>query len=536
MSNAGQSGDAERGSRAGVSPAGQSGGGGDRDELASDDTDGQSGDAERGSRACQRGGGRAGARARGDDRLPWSDAARAGDKTRLWNYVVSEPDGLPLPAVVAEVLNSAEAGDADYQLARRFFARHSEYFNLTNRDAENAVLWVSPTVEALHLSQQYANAKTSGRRGGGVSDGRNWGETGGHRAAGDGDDCGTDGVDGLPGDDDGADCRTTGTRPTPQFPKGRAQSIMSDNVVFDGSDDGHDYRSELLRELGVERENQQDKFKLMRRVRGSGSDYLLLPYLTRFNSPERAASVRSGFETALRRAGGAYSDAVVVTLTTDSKRFDGLDAAVSNLYESKSRLLSWLSTDYRLGYRPDNLSVLEFTESGLPHVHVVLFGLNWAVPQSVLSQKWDDYGQGSVVDIRSARRRGDDWLLHNDDGGTATLRQYLGKAIRGLQTLAETDAGDVRDAADDGDVSLWRQALYWATERQYYSCSPSLKPDTDDDGLPHVTLWEFVGVAQYRELPGHVRANARVLARGWPPPDGRDGGQSDTSTASTATT
>jgi hypothetical protein len=466
--------------------------------------------------------------------VPWAGDGRAADKTALFKYVVSNREGTPLPVLVRSVFDrqSVDAAGSDYQLARRF-VRECEYVETARRDG---LLWCFPTVEALRLSQQYANAKTSGRRGGGVSDGRNWGETGGHRDGGDGDDCGTDGVDGLPGDDDGADCRTTGTRPTPQFPKGRAQSIMSDNVVFDGSDDGHDYRSELLRELGVERENQQDKFKVLRRVRGTGDDYLLLPYLTRFNSEERAASVRSGFETALRRAGGVYSDAVVVTLTTDSKRFDGLDDAVSNLYESKSRLLSWLSTDYRLGDRPDNLSVLEFTESGLPHVHVVLFGLSWAVPQSVLSRKWDDYGQGSVVDIRSARRRGDDWLLHNDDGGTATLRDYLGKAIRGLQTLAGLPAGDVRDAADDGDVSLWRQALYWATERQYYSCSPSLKPDTDDDGLPHVTLWEFVGVAQYRELPGHVRANARVLARGWPPPDGRDGGQSDTSTASTAST
>jgi hypothetical protein len=85
-------------------------------------------------------------------------------------------------------------------------------------------------------------------------------------------------------------------------------------------------------------------------------------------------------------------------------------------------------------------------------------------------------------------------------------------------------------------VSLWRQALYWATERQYYSCSSSLKPDTDDNRLPHITQWESVGVAEYRELPGHIRANATVLAWGWPPPDGRDGGQSGASSASTATT
>jgi hypothetical protein len=520
----------EQGSPAVDTPARQSSGAGDRDRPTGDDTDGQSGDGgERGSPPCQIAGCHHSALA-----VPWAGDGRAADKTALFKYVVSNREGVPLPVLVRSVFgqSSVDAADSEYQLARRF-VRQSKYVETARRDG---LLWCFPTVEALHLSTQYANAKTSGRRRGGVSNGRNWRETGDHRDAGDGDDCETDGVDGLPGDDDTADCQPSETRPTPQFPKGRAQSVLESNVVFDGSDDGHDYRSELLRELGVERETQQDKFKLMRRVRGTGDDYLLLPYLTRFNSPERAASVRDGFETALRRAGGAHRDAVVVTLTTDSKRFDGLDAALSNLYESKSRLLSWLATDYQLGSRPSNLSVLEFTESGLPHVHLVLFGLNWAVPQSSLAAKWDDYGQGSVVDIRSARRRGDDWLLHNDDGGTATLRDYLGKAISGLETVAQADAGDVRDAAESGDVSLWRQALYWATERQYYSCSPSLKPDTDDNRLPHVTVWEFVGVAQYRELPGHVRANARVLARGWPPPDGRDGRQSGASAASTATT
>jgi len=108
----------------------------------------------------------------------------------------------------------------------------------------------------------------------------------------------------------------------------------------------------------------------MRQVRGTDNDYLLLPYLTRFNSAKRVVPVHDGFETALLTVGDAHQDAVVVILTTDSNRFDWLGAAVSSLYESKSRLISLLSTDYRLNYRPDNLSMLEFTESRLPHVQV----------------------------------------------------------------------------------------------------------------------------------------------------------------------
>jgi hypothetical protein len=177
--------------------------------------------------------------------------------------------------------------------------------------------------------------------------------------------------------------------------------IVLGNVVFDSDDGEYDYRSELLRGLGVERGNLQDKFKLMRRVQATGNDYALLPYLTRFNSAKRAMFVRDGFNMAPLAAGDAYSDAVVMTLTIDSKRFDGLDAALISLYDLKGQLLPWLSTGYKLGSRSDNLSVLEFTGSGLPHVHVVLFELNWVVLQSSLAAKWDDYGQSSVVDIRS---------------------------------------------------------------------------------------------------------------------------------------
>jgi hypothetical protein len=46
--------------------------------------------------------------------------------------------------------------------------------------------------------------------------------------------------------------------------------------VSDDDDGGHDYQSEPLGELGVGRENLQDKFKLMRQVRGTDNDYLLL--------------------------------------------------------------------------------------------------------------------------------------------------------------------------------------------------------------------------------------------------------------------
>jgi hypothetical protein len=239
----------------------------------------------------------------------------------------------------------------------------------------------------------------------------------------------------------------------------------------------------------------------------------------RHNDGVRAGNVRDGFEHALSAASGRHNQAVVLTVTTDPKQHDGLTAALESLAENKGRLMSWLATEYQLGYRPENLTALQFSRNGLPHLHIVLFGVSWAVSQGRLSAQWQSYGQGRVVDCRTAETAhdGTQWLLHDDGQGKVSLSYYLGKAIRGLEEIAEMDVDDLEDMIEAGDTTLWRQILYWATGRQYYTCSPSLKAtDGGDDGLPHVPEWEFVGAATYQNIPAHVRRTARFA--GLPPP------------------
>jgi hypothetical protein len=382
-------------------------------------------------------------------------------------------------------------------------------FKIARRDGN---LWVEPATEAFNLSTQYANLQNARQRGDGLSNGSGSGPTA--QQGGDKADCPTD----------------IGTGDSRQYPRDRAQSVLDKRVRLDGRN-GQDYRAGLLRQLGIEREVQQDKFKILRRVRGSGPEHLLIPYLTRFTDTDRAGDTQDRFRTALQTAAERYQDAVVVTLTSDPKRFSSVSEALDGFTDAKRNFLSWL--DYQVGgKRPKNLTVLEWTAGGLPHVHLVLFGISWLMPQSKISAKWDSLGQGSVVDIRSAEaeRGGQRWFLHNDDGSRVTLQQYLGKAIRGLQRVADMDAGDLRDAVEDGDISLWRHALYWATGRQYCSCSGYLKDSGDSDGLPHVKRYEFVGVAQYRDIPAHIRRDAAILDR--PPPPSRDVGQSTASAGS----
>jgi hypothetical protein len=235
-----------------------------------------------------------------------------------------------------------------------------------------------------------------------------------------------------------------------------------------------------------------------------------------------------GFEDALSRASDGYDAGTFLTLTVDPKRFEGHTDAVEALYDGKSRLMSWLSTESRLGYTPVNLTVLEFMGNGLPHLHVCMFGVTSSELPShgELTAYWDerrDVGeQVHVGDIRR-RERSDAWLLRSvleGDDADISLADYLTDAMHDLVTVANTDADDLADRADAGDVSLWKQALYWYTERRYWSGSDALThgEDADDgeDALPYVSRWEYVGTFHADDIPARV---LRDLISGSTSPD-----------------
>lgn len=128
----------------------------------------------------------------------------------------------------------------------------------------------------------------------------------------------------------------------------------------------------------------------------------------------------------------------MVTLTTDPGRHDSILDAMDALLENKNRLSAWLSYDpengpSRPGYRPPNVYALEFTDSGLPHLHVAYFGVRWLVPQETLAEYWRDRGQGEVVHVRQAAKRGDEFVLTGkEDGRRPTVRRYFSKTLRAI--------------------------------------------------------------------------------------------------------
>ncbi|MFC6863645.1 hypothetical protein ACFQGE_09235 [Halomicroarcula sp. GCM10025817] len=181
--------------------------------------------------------------------------------------------------------------------------------------------------------------------------------------------------------------------------------------------------------------------------------------------------------------------------------------------------------------RPDYIKALEFTEKGYPHLHVLFFdvptrdkdGLPWLCDKPELAKKWADYGQGEIVDVYPLIYRDDlddldpefqddegfvDWYRfgdHNhdeawvrertrsheliefgDDGQDleSTAGAYLGKYLSATfgslldatETFAESE--DNRETYAD-KAATWKLALYWATNRRFWSCSKSIAEGID---------------------------------------------------------
>lgn len=459
-------------------------------------------------------------------RLPWADDPRAADKTELLKYARQNSEGVrPTVAARAVLDPDATGGDANARLARRFYENHPDLFKTTRRDGET---WVEPTPEAFRRPSLDTASK--------------------HTVE----------TDDEPGDGDGVAVSNG------RAILGRRRTVEDDAV-----------RGDLLGAFGAKREATEDRFHAFEDSFSPGS-YRLVPYATRFNSSRRVAETRDRYETAWDRGrdvGPTPGTATVVTVTTDPGRYDSLLDASEGLLDDVNLLKKWVARSPssglpRIGERVPTLVVPEFSGKGLPHVHVVFFGVGWVARHSALSRYWsENRDRGEVVWFDRLRVRDGRWRWvesaadrsHPDTRGR-TPREYLREGIDGLSESAEATAAEVREAAnalraagrtsegdrddgDDGDDALdgdaldrgrdlWRVAARWATDLPVFTASPELKRDSggseratmpDGTPLPEGTppRWRYVGTARYGEFPRSIRENAIVLRRGPGPPLGR---------------
>ena len=309
--------------------------------------------------------------------------------------------------------------------------------------------------------------------------------------------------------------------------------------------------------------------------RGSSSKTMTKPYKTRFNDRGRIAKNFAQFNDGLENCLDKYQNAVLCTVTTDPGTTDdptrpnprSILETTESISPNFNRLNSWLKSDpstardtrnenvpqwkpeldpSNYNYLPDGIpkggppegpvtsrprkkldyiKVLEFQENGLPHLHILFFdvptrekdGMPWLVDKNELKNRWQQYGQGMIVDVWPLVKRDlteldsefktdnqfgfVDWYRYGDhdrddrwiqekqqqhdridftSDGTSqekTAGAYLGKYLSVvLGGLLDTNAEvDVPDEKFEDKAATWKLAMYWATQSRFFTFSKNVQ-------------------------------------------------------------
>ena len=124
--------------------------------------------------------------------------------------------------------------------------------------------------------------------------------------------------------------------------------------------------------------------KLYRRVNCNG-------WRCSYCGPRRARTAKASIRSAADKFGLRY----FLTLTLDPKKLKDKNCAVPHLRHVWSMFRTYLKRKY--GQCPSYICVLEYTQSGRPHLHVLL---DRYIPQAWISTVWSILGGGKIVDIR----------------------------------------------------------------------------------------------------------------------------------------
>lgn len=203
-----------------------------------------------------------------------------------------------------------------------------------------------------------------------------------------------------------------------------------------------------------------------------------LPYKTRFTSFDRKKANLNTFESIWKYAGLKYKTAVFLTMTTDPKMHGSVLAANQHFYKALNRYLSLIQK--RLGFRPKYLNVHEFTQKGLLHSHIILFGIDYLTHYRQLSKDWKKCGQGRIVYVYGLRFNGQSWNWNKskprDLKNNGTVDLYLKKYLK--KALFEADELE----------------LYWTFNKRFFTYSRALRPASAPPGRLG-PAYHFIGSA-----------------------------------------
>ena len=156
----------------------------------------------------------------------------------------------------------------------------------------------------------------------------------------------------------------------------------------------------------------------------------------------------------------------------DPDGFQNLWEADRSFSPAWNRFMSYLKKKNN-GKRPQYLAAFEFTESGLLHIHVLIF-LEYLLPNDQISLEWRRCGQGEITYINAlknvfnpqTKQREWRWNSHSRPtdakgmSGGDYLKKYIKKCALALMD-SYTSPADTH-------------SMYWALNKRMHTCSRSL--------------------------------------------------------------
>lgn len=143
-------------------------------------------------------------------------------------------------------------------------------------------------------------------------------------------------------------------------------------------------------------------------VKDEKSEAIMFNYATRFNSEKKKLLALHKYDSAWKKAEKLYKTAVFITLTTNPHNFEALSIANRHISEAWNTFMTWVRK--RLGFRPRYIRILEFTKTGLAHIHAVLFGISRLADIREISREWEKIGQGKIVYAYKIVNRNGRWI------------------------------------------------------------------------------------------------------------------------------
>ena len=172
-------------------------------------------------------------------------------------------------------------------------------------------------------------------------------------------------------------------------------------------------------------------------------DIKFLRYLTRFDYDYGKRIARKW-----KRIG--YREGIFLTLTLDPKRFCSFAQAYSGMVEGWNKISTAIRKKFPQfkGYA----RVTELQESGNPHLHVLIFGVDFIAIEWIRKLWEEHYQLGEQINVKK---------IENDKGAIRYLLKYLLKAFSG-----NTD--------DTIEKAFSQKALLWAVNSRGWAVSGSL--------------------------------------------------------------